>query len=136
MAHLATAAVPELYHDERWGFYECLGCQEQIEVPRWAWLKVSGEKAYVRIAGQPENLMLWLEMHTLDHALCHLFKDAEKAREAREFRKERARRRLLGGQLGEIGSSKDRSGSASAGSARMIARIVKSSSSGIRRGCA
>lgn len=97
-ARALIAGRPDLYYHVRSNYFECLSCHEEIEVPRMAHLKIGGEKAFVRIAGQPENLLLWLEMHTLDHALCHLYKDAEQAKAAREFRKERARLLLVGGK--------------------------------------
>lgn len=96
-----------LYHHATMDTFECMGCHEMIEVPRVARLGNGHERRAVRIAGQPENLLIWLEMHELDHAQCHLYEDADKARQAREYRKEAARRKLTG-------ESRDRCGSASA----------------------
>lgn len=88
-----------LYHHPDLNAFECLGCGEFIEVPRLAIIGDGHKRRVARIAGQPENLLLWLEMHELDHAKCHLFGDAEKALQARAHRKEGARRELTGEKI-------------------------------------
>jgi hypothetical protein len=87
---------PALYHWEDMDAYQCMGCLELIEVPKYAVLKVSGVLDRVPVKNQPENRMLWLELYELDHAKCHEFKDVEKAQLAREHRSERSRRTLIG----------------------------------------
>lgn len=64
-----------------------------IEVPKRAYLKQGAAKP--ERLDNPENLMIWLEMHQLDHAECSSYLDAKLARNARLFRKEKARRGLL-----------------------------------------
>lgn len=91
-----TDSRPRLYCHEGIGAYECLGCSELIEVPKFGWLNIGGVRQHVRIVGQPENLMLWVELHELDHAKCHEFKDADKALQAREHRSESQRLKLIG----------------------------------------
>jgi hypothetical protein len=106
-----TVPIPALYHHARYGCYECLGCTEIIEIPRWGWLVVNGHRCRVPVQGNPENLLLWLEMQQLDHEKCQMFNDVQKAKDAREFRKERDRLKLVGGRTpGRCGS-----GSATAG---------------------
>lgn len=76
-----------LYHHSEFDAYECMGCGEMLEVPSHATLKVDGVMRKVRVRGQPENMVLWREMHDLDHRDCAKFKDAEKATAHREFRR-------------------------------------------------
>ena len=85
-----------LYHHRELGAFECLGCRELIEIVSFAWLKIGGLKQRVRVKGNPENMQLFRELHEMDHKQCHLFKDADKAKAAREFRKESTRRKLTG----------------------------------------
>jgi hypothetical protein len=80
-----NAVKSPLYHHERWGAYECLGCNELIEIPALAVLAAG--RLPVRIKTNPENLLIWVEMIELDHAKCSSFKDAKMARDARTFRK-------------------------------------------------
>lgn len=65
--------------------YECLGCGELLEVPQFAVMK--GGHAREQVKHHPENRMLWIELQTLDHALCHQFKDQQMAENARRFRR-------------------------------------------------
>lgn len=73
-----------LYHHERLGAVECLGCRELIEIPHCAVLR-AGQRPE-RVRGNPENLLLWLELQELDHEKCLSFNDAEKALAARQHR--------------------------------------------------
>lgn len=74
-----------LYHHERDDYYECLGCGALIEVPRCAVLH--GGSAPVLILANPENRMIWLELQTLDHLPCATYQDADKAEQARTYRR-------------------------------------------------
>ena len=51
---MATAVqeneIPDLYHHQRLGAYECIYCTELIEIPKKGWLMVNGSKALVEIA--------------------------------------------------------------------------------------
>lgn len=75
----------ELYRHDALNAYECLGCGEMIAIPRFAILQAGRRAEPVR--DNPENLQLWIEMHTLDHAECAQYKDQKKARQHREFRR-------------------------------------------------
>lgn len=79
---------PELYHHARYNAYECLGCREVIEQPRWATLPVDGKMARVRL-DSPEMVLIWKELHELDHEKCGAFGDASKAKDQREHRRVR-----------------------------------------------
>lgn len=111
-APVVRAAPSPLYHHAELNAFECIGCREMIEVPRLAVVGTGHKRRVERIAGQPENLLLWLEVHELDHSKCHLYGDAESARNARQFRKEQARRALTGEN--EAPRKLGRSGDASA----------------------
>jgi len=87
--------MPRLHHHPQFNCYECHGCQELIEIPRWATLRVKGRLRRVRLWGQPDNTVLWLEMQELDHAVCAQFQDMAKAADAREDWKESMRRKLV-----------------------------------------
>lgn len=76
---------PVLYHHAREDVYECMGCGSLIEVPRQGVLQRG--QAAVPIANNPENRMMWLELHTLDHEKCEKYKDFEKAEQARTLRR-------------------------------------------------
>jgi len=80
----------ELYHHPQADVYECLGCGQYLETPRWAVLK-NGQPAVV-IKNNQENRLVWLELMEMDHAACGLFKDARMAEEARRFRTPRVHR--------------------------------------------
>lgn len=89
----AAEKPPELVYHAHLECYECLGCGEMEEVPYRVVLDAGHEP--VDVKRHPENRLLWLELVTLDHARCHLYKDERKAREARENAHARARRRLF-----------------------------------------
>lgn len=72
-----------LYHHERFDYYECLGCHEEIEVPYLAVLKQGKPKEPIK--SNPENRMAWLELRSIEHASCGLYKDEEKSRQHREY---------------------------------------------------
>jgi hypothetical protein len=73
-----------LYHHERLGALECMGCFEMVEIPIFAVIK-QGQPP-VRIKGDPLNLLLWRELIEMDHEPCMQFKDDCIARQAREYR--------------------------------------------------
>jgi hypothetical protein len=85
---MATEAktLPVLYYHDRWSAYECLGCGEMLEVPSLAFLKIEGKVQRVPVRNNPENLMLWRELHEIDHGQCRDFKDEKKAVQHREYR--------------------------------------------------
>ena len=62
--------------------FECLGCMETIEVP-------------ARIYRSPEALAEHREMLELDHENCWRYGSVELARNARRYRKDETRRKLL-----------------------------------------
>jgi hypothetical protein len=62
--------------------FECRACAEFIPMRRKVW-------------NDPEKLAEMREMLVLDHAECWLYNDAEKARQARKYRKEKKRRYAL-----------------------------------------
>lgn len=69
-----------LFHD-RLNALECLHCFDLIELRRSTY-------------ENPEVLMQVREEFEIDHGRCHEYRDAAKARKAREFRKESNRRKL------------------------------------------
>lgn len=71
-----------LYHHEQYDCYECLGCEEILEVPMKAVLKNGQSPEFIR--RNPENRLIWLELMETGHSRCHLFNDAEAARQDRE----------------------------------------------------
>lgn len=105
-----------LYRDLQMGSVECLGCTEVMEIPYAAVLRAGGRREQVR--NNPENLAAWMELQELDHRQCLNFADVEKAKQARQYRKEGARRKLIGldgGRRDTARSSKSLFGSASGG---------------------
>ena len=74
-----------MFFREQWNAYECLSCGEMIEVPRTAQLKVDGMVQRVDVHGNPENRILWLELHEIGHAACAKFHDDEKLAAHRQF---------------------------------------------------
>ena len=80
-----NAVESPLYHHERYGAYECMGCREMIEIPSFAVVKQGHPP--VRIKMDPLNLLLWRELQELDHAKCSQFKDERMAKQAREHRR-------------------------------------------------
>lgn len=87
MATLATTTPPALYYYPQWKAYECLGCGQVIEIPRMATLMVDGKMQRVTVLNNPENLLVWKELHEIDHEKCGAFKDESKAKDAREHRR-------------------------------------------------
>lgn len=85
MRRPAAEKPPELYYYPQYDCYECLGCGEMLEVPYRAVLK-GGQEA-VDVKRHPENRLLWVELMTLDHAKCDRYRDAARAKSAREFRR-------------------------------------------------
>jgi hypothetical protein len=83
---IAAIPPPELYYYHQHKCYECLGCHELIEVPRYATLMVDGKMQRVAVMNNAENLLIWRELHELDHEKCGAFGDAAKAKDAREHR--------------------------------------------------
>lgn len=82
----ATERPPSLYLWDRYDAYECMGCHEMIETPRFAVIKGGRERVPIRT--NPENRLIWLELMELDHAKCGAFQfDAAKAKAAREYRR-------------------------------------------------
>lgn len=88
----------ELYRFPHLPAVECLGCLEVIEIPKWGVVRAGGAREPIR--DHPENLMLWLELQGLDHSKCASFATVEEAKQARQFRKERDRRKLVGAYQG------------------------------------
>lgn len=89
MATVAVASKPAespLYFHPRYDAYECLGCGEMLEVPKFARLKIDNKIQRVAIKGDPLNLLLWREMQEIDHGECAQFQDVEKAKDHREHR--------------------------------------------------
>ena len=80
-------AESPLYFHERLGAYECLGCGEFLEVPKFAVLKVDNKIQRVPIRGDALNLILWREMNEIDHEKCAEFQDEAKALDYRQHRK-------------------------------------------------
>ncbi len=80
-----TSEPSPLYLHERYDAYECLGCGEMIEIPRYAVIKAGLQP--VEIKGNPENLLCWRELVEIDHAPCIHFTDATMAQQAREHRR-------------------------------------------------
>jgi len=80
-----NAVKSPLYHHERLGAFECLGCFEMIEIPGFA-VVAQGQPPF-RIKGDPLNLLLWRELIELDHRPCVQFKDSRMAEQARTHRK-------------------------------------------------
>lgn len=79
-----TAEQSPLYHHARYDAYECLGCQEMIEIPRRAVLEAGRQAEAVK--GNPENMLRWVELMELDHKPCTQFSDSRMAEQAREHR--------------------------------------------------
>lgn len=67
-----------LYFHERYDCYECMGCGEFIETPGMAVLHQGRPREPVK--NNPENRMLWLELHMIDHQKCANYQDVEKAK--------------------------------------------------------
>lgn len=84
----------ELYYHERYQALECRGCLEIIEIPKFAVIRAGGMREPVREHG--ENLLLWRELQEIEHAKCSSFGSVLEAQQARKFRKERDRRKLVG----------------------------------------
>ena len=73
--------MPNTYYREDTHSLHCVPCGEVMEI------------GYRET--NPEKLINIREAFALDHAECHLYHDAERARQRREFRKERDRRQIL-----------------------------------------
>lgn len=65
----------------------CLGCDEWESVHRAVW-------------SDPERLAAHMEALVIDHTECWEFNDPKMARDARRYRKEKKRRELLKGRVG------------------------------------
>lgn len=70
-----------IYNAKTQSFY-CPDCMETLEVRK-------------KVAGDPEELLALTELVHLDHRECPGYKDVTMARQARKYRKEGARRKLL-----------------------------------------
>lgn len=88
MATLLATTPPPLYYYPQWKAYECLACRQVIEIPRYATLMVDGKMQRVKVLDNPEHLLIWRELHEIDHERCGSFKDEAKAKDAREHRRE------------------------------------------------
>jgi len=84
----------ELYYHRQLQALECMGCMEMIEVPKFGVLRAGGLREPIR--NHPENLMRWRELQELDHSACSSYGSVLEAQQARKFRKERDRRKLVG----------------------------------------
>ena len=100
MAQLAVIPqperIPKLYYHRQLEALQCLHCEEYIEIPNRAILTVDGIMQLVKVREDPENLVLFRELHTLDHERCHTFKDLARAKDYREHRKAEKRRQKRG----------------------------------------
>lgn len=91
---MAVSRPSHLYYHERMQALECPGCLEVIEVPKFAVIRAGGMREPVRFHG--ENFLLWRELQDLEHSRCSSFATVQEAQDARRFRKERDRRKLIG----------------------------------------
>lgn len=80
-----TAEPSVLYHHERLGAFECMGCFEMIEIPGYAIVRAGAQP--VPIKGDPLNLLLWKEIIEISHRPCIQFADARMAEQARQYRR-------------------------------------------------